>query len=54
MEQKILTRQQFKEEEQKTQQKKENKSSIVTNLVSIDNGCWVNRPNGYNRSHNRL
>ena len=51
MEQKILTRQQFKEEEQKDAAKKENKSSIVTNLASIDHCCWVNCPYGYNRSH---
>ena len=54
MEQKSLTRQEFKEEEQKAAAKKENQSSVDPHLASIDNGCWVNRPYGYNRSVNRL
>ena len=53
MEQKILTRQQFKEEEQKRSKKRESKFDCYPSGFDY-NGCWVNRPYGYNRSINRL
>ena len=42
MEQKVLTRQEYKQEEQKQKNKatKENQGSFAANLASISHGCW--------------